>query len=543
MNSLKKNKKRNRGLLLLLLLLLITGCGAKKSSGISLRNGSSSVVDTAKEMDDSDEISSDSPREGSIYEHETSAMVLSVDVEKQQVGLMDLLEGKELTLTWSGGTKVFSEYDSVLSMAQVELGEMAEIRYDVEAGTLVSLQISKDAWEYTDITNYTWDNENEMFLIGDRKYRYDSRLRLFSDGEDFEISSLVDGDSFTMRGYDNYVYSIVLDKGHGYVQLANDDYFIGGWMEIGNKVMRVITEDMLVVVPEGSYTMTVSNHGAIGKEEITVERDKELMVDVSRFEGEPPKSGQVQFQITPEEATLYLNGEVVDQDEKQNLEYGTYRITLKAAGYETMSRTLLVHSEEAVISLDMTQQAAAASDTAEAASGSAVQTATGTAQTATGTAQTAAGNTAAARTATGSARQTAGSTTASANQSTSGNSTGNTSSSGTNTSQSFSTETVPTSNDAATAEYTYDSGDSDLFVDTNEVQTIDGYKIYVKEPADTIVFFDGNYAGTVPAAIPKQSGVHTISLKKSGCETRTYTVMVNADHEDLFLSYEELPAS
>ena len=538
-----KNKiKTFRILLLLLALMMLTaGCSSKKSSGISLKNRTYDSGITDEDEDEEDSFGDST--EGSMYEHETSAMVLSIDQQLKQVHLMDLLEGKDLILTWSGGTKVFNAYDAILSMSQVELGEMAEIRYDVEAGTLVSLQISKDAWEYTDVTNYTWDNENEMFIVGDRKYRYDSRLRLFSDGEDFEISSLVNGDSFTMRGYDNYVYSIVLDKGHGYVQLENDDYFVGGWIEIGNKVMRIITEDMLVVVPEGSYTMTVSNHGAVGKEDITVERDKELTVDVSRFEGEPPKKGNIRFQVTPEEATLYLNGEVINQDEEQELEYGTYRITLKADGYETMSRTLLVHSEEAVISLSMSQQETAAAAETEVASGAGTQTAA--AQTATGAAGSTSPSSGTANSSTGSTGTQAGTTSSgstSSGSAQSGNTSSGTSQSG--SSHSYSTETVPNRNDAATAEYNYDnSADSDLFVDTDEVQTIQGYKIYVKEPADTIVFFDGNYAGTVPVGIPKQSGVHTISLKKSNCETRTYTVMVNADNEDLFLSYSELPAA
>ena len=43
------------------------------------------------------------------------------------------------------------------------------------------------------------------------------------------------------------VYDVVVEEGHGYLRLSNEEYLEGGWIEVGQSVIQRITEDMLLV--------------------------------------------------------------------------------------------------------------------------------------------------------------------------------------------------------------------------------------------------------------------------------------------------------
>ena len=105
-----------------------------------------------------------------------------------------------------------------------------------------------------------------------------------SDGREIELMDLNETDILSVQGIGSTIYSIAVDKGHGYLKLANDEYFIGGWIEIGSSMIRPITEDMLLVVPEGKYDVLFTNKGNSGTKKVTIHRDEEVTVDIGDVE-------------------------------------------------------------------------------------------------------------------------------------------------------------------------------------------------------------------------------------------------------------------
>lgn len=68
----------------------------------------------------------------------------------------------------------------------------------------------------------------------------------------------------------------------------------------------------------------------------------------------------------------------------------------------------------------------------------------------------------------------------------------------------------------------------------------DYYKVYVDAPEGAEVYLDGNYVGISPCSWRKSSGVHVITLRKNGYETRSYTVQVDNEEKDLSYSFVDL---
>ncbi|MDE7351800.1 MAG: PEGA domain-containing protein [Acetatifactor sp.] len=68
----------------------------------------------------------------------------------------------------------------------------------------------------------------------------------------------------------------------------------------------------------------------------------------------------------------------------------------------------------------------------------------------------------------------------------------------------------------------------------------DYYKVYVDAPEGAEVYLDGNYMGISPCSFRKTAGAHVITLRKTGYETRSYTVQVDEENKDISYSFADL---
>ena len=68
----------------------------------------------------------------------------------------------------------------------------------------------------------------------------------------------------------------------------------------------------------------------------------------------------------------------------------------------------------------------------------------------------------------------------------------------------------------------------------------DEYKVYIDAPEDAQLYVDGKYIGTIPTSFAKKSGTYTISVRKSGYKTRSYSLEVDNEGKDVHYSFSNL---
>ena len=83
------------------------------------------------------------------------------------------------------------------------------------------------------------------------------------------------------------------------------------------------------------------------------------------------------------------------------------------------------------------------------------------------------------------------------------------------------------------------SGSTSATADT----TTTYYRVHIDAPENVEVYLDGNYVGISPCSFKKTSGSHVITLRKSGYETRSYTVQVDDEQKDVSYSFVDLTVS
>jgi len=68
----------------------------------------------------------------------------------------------------------------------------------------------------------------------------------------------------------------------------------------------------------------------------------------------------------------------------------------------------------------------------------------------------------------------------------------------------------------------------------------DGYKVYIDAPEGAELYVDGKYIGVLPTSFNKKSGTYTVSVRKSGYKTRSYSLEVDDSDKDVRYSFSSL---
>ena len=379
---------------------------------------------------------------GSFDSMDTAVLVSKND--DQTLTFMNIETGKNYTLSYTGATTMWDKYGEAISMAQLSEGDIVDVKFLREKKKVADIALHKDAFTYTDVTKYEINEYTRTFTIVKEAFQYSKDLVVVSDGREIELMDLNEADILSVKGIGTTIYSISVDKGHGYLKLANDEYFIGGWIEIGSTMIRPITDDMLLVVPEGKYEILFTNDGNSGTKNVTIGRDEEVTVDIGDFEIKEIQYGKVVFTLDPTDASLYLDGRLVDTSLPVTLEYGIHQLIAVKSGYNTLTQYIKVGQESAGVSIKMEK------------------------------------------------------------------------------------ETADTDEEDKKEE------------ETETVDISSSYKVYIDTPEGVEVYLNGNYIGISPVSFAKKPGTHTITLRKTGYVTRSYTIEIDKEEKDVTYSFADL---
>jgi len=424
----------NKGIkwfVLLFACLLLAGC-----------NNSQTTVKEEKELD-----TGFIPARAGMYDSADTAVIKDINKAKNTITFFNLIRERSYTLNYDGTTGLYDKYGSAISMEQIEEGDIVDVTFLKSKKMLASVQKSGSSFTLDDITKFDINEKTKEITVGGETYRITDDLLVFSKGKQVETMDINQVDTLKVQGIDRTVYSVSVEKGHGYLRLTNDEYFWGGWIEVGQQIIRPIEEGMLLVVPEGKYDVNLSAKGISGTKKVTIKRDKETELDLGDLKKETVKKfGTLIIAISPDIAEVYIDGQAVDISLPVEAEYGIHQLMAKADGYQTVTKYIKVGQESATIEVVMEKA----------------------------TQETVSGN---------------------------------------------ETESAVTDDDVASAT---------------------GGKLTIDAPADVEVYLDGSYIGITPVAFTKTAGIHVITLRASGYETKSYTINIENTDTSESMSFSVL---
>lgn len=266
------------------------------------------------------------------HEEESRTFVITgMDFENNIFTFLECVSGKEYRLAYHGGVNVYNIYGEFIHVDSLHYGSVVDVVYYSDTMRMVSITANKNVTTLSGIGKFVADPDNGTARYGgttcklwDNAVSYDGDILM-------DIREINSEDRVTLNIYRDELVSVILEKGHGYVRLKNQDTYIGGMIEIGYDVILPVTEDMLIAVREGDYTLRISKNGYSQSKDIRVNREEETLVDLYNL---AIPTGTVIFDITPPEAKLYVGGKLQESHSYTGI-YGRYNLRIEAEGYKT----------------------------------------------------------------------------------------------------------------------------------------------------------------------------------------------------------------
>lgn len=329
----KDKGKKNRiisGLLCLLATVLLAGCGVgtgeKEAASPTPARSDTGFMLTGPDS----------------YDSADTAILVGRNDEESTLTFLNLELGRRYTLTLDGTTRFYDKYGESLTLAQLERGDIVDITFLKSKKHLTTLKISSEAWAYEGVERYEINSVRGEMTIGSQVYKLTDNTQYLSDNRDIEQMDISPSDVINVLGIGNQILTVRIEKGHGYLRLENDENFVGGWIEVGQSVIQRISEDMLLLVPEGSFDVNISHRGGGGIKRVVIRRNEETVLDIGDLEIPEPQQGMVLFSLSPSSAELYIDGSFVDPSGPVMLEYGLHQIIARAQGYQSVTQYIRV---------------------------------------------------------------------------------------------------------------------------------------------------------------------------------------------------------
>lgn len=300
----------------------------------------------------------DNPNASLTYEKgkDFVGVIKKIDTQNKTISFYNTAFEEETVCTYSGGTEILTKNGKQISSESLEIGQVLDVYQNPDTKKLSKLQLSKDILEYERVTDLTVDPDAGNLEVNGVKYRYGSGFTAFSNGEPIQVQEISPTDEVTFRGVKGKAYSIVVTKGHGYLKPRKYNDFIGGTMTVGGVMIVPVTEKMLVPVPEGTYEVTMKNGDYTGSSTVTIERDQQFKLDMSKFKTLAPHTGQVIFDIDPVGAELYVNGTLTDYSKPVSLKYGKHSLRVLLEGYTPYIGIIDVQSASPTVQISLTDE-------------------------------------------------------------------------------------------------------------------------------------------------------------------------------------------
>ena len=418
------------------------------------------------------------------YDSADTAVVIAKQEKLNKITFLNLKKKLNYTLNYDGTTKFMDKYGSAIAVSQLEEGEIVDVQFLKDEKLLSTLTVSSDIWTYDQVSKFELDTAAGRMKLFNEYYTLEESTVVLSQGKQVEFLDIHEQDVLTIKGKDHKIYSIAIEKGHGYLRLDNAEYFVGGWIEVG-KTIQKIEEETLLTIPEGTHNVYVSHSGIEGTKEVEILRGQETLLDIGDLKKEDlVKYGNLIFTLDPSNAEVRIDGKLVDTSRIVKATYGLHQIMAKAEGYDTVIQYIRVTGNSANVAITLDEE----------------------------------------KDRTVSANSTAQITTqdaATENNSQIQNQTDNKEENSSKESKTESDNTV--------------SGSS-----TSAGSTSTGYKVTIESPTGAEIYVDGSYVGIVPASFAKVAGSHEVTVRKSGYLTRSYTIDVDKEEKDISYSFSDL---
>lgn len=287
------------------------------------------------------------------YESSFRGVIRQVRPDQNTMYIRNSDYGLDSEYKFKNSLSVKDKYGKEITYSQIKIGDMYRIKYDQEDDVKVikEMKLVSGIWEYSDIENVDYDGEK--LNVGDEKLDIDNNTVVLSGSNLVYVDAINKYDLVDIKGYGSKVYCIVIKKKHASLRLANYKEYLGGMFELGLEKCQKVVPNMQIDCKEGKYDIIIKKGNRIAQRSVTAKAGKTVVVDISR--SEVSKQANVAFNVTPKDASIYINGNLYSYDQLQSvvMPYGTYDVVVIKKGYKKYIAKVTIDKEVLVVVIEL----------------------------------------------------------------------------------------------------------------------------------------------------------------------------------------------
>lgn len=253
-------------------------------------------------------------------------------------------------------------YPKGVTGEQLRVGDIFTYVFDKE-NNIKEFKDCKSAWTFSDI-GLTANKMAKLVKFGaeskehaDSSYKYEEAVISITDvaGNVKTLDDIDVMDTVRLKGYNNgvtdKVFSIVVEKGHGTLELRNINNIKNAIVSIDGKDVAINIGDPRVSLSEGTHTVTIKgkNISDITKE-FSVSATQPYVFDLANV---VVSTGALTVYSNVDNYTLYLNDKEYNEEQSILLPYGEYKVRAVKEGYQDFGGSVTIDADQNTTKINM----------------------------------------------------------------------------------------------------------------------------------------------------------------------------------------------
>ena len=248
-----------------------------------------------------------------------------------KVGFYDFEHDVIYNMAIDENTVVTDSNGSIIKQSTVQVGDMIKAYIDFDNKQVMSVNYTEDVWKRDNILGSAVSVSGDTITVGNTVYNYKDEMIVVFEDSMSDINSISDGDVLCVQGYQNNVWSIRIKESGGYVSVIGWEEIENGTLSVDGKAALKIDSDK-IKVESGMHTVVIKGDNIDDyTTEVYITPGSEVGINLDSY----LSKGEVIFNANVEDYDVYINGSIFEEEEKCELPYGVYTLSVVKDGYNT----------------------------------------------------------------------------------------------------------------------------------------------------------------------------------------------------------------
>lgn len=271
---------------------------------------------------------------------EVFALVKNANTSNE-LSLYDVKSHTNFFVKADAETKITGRNQEKMFYSDIKIGDVIRIKLDSEKKKALSIAYCDECYHKAGAAGLEINQDTKTITIDGSSYGYTEETIVKYNNKLMNIQDLEPIDVVTVNGYEKNIWSIMIEKYHGYLLVKNKDKIQNGTITVDSKKEIALAEKDQFPISSGAHTILINGTNIEPyTTDIYVTENEKFEIDMSNMQ---TKTGVIVIKANINEYQLFVNEEAVsDPSAPLVLPQGEYQLKITKEGYQNWEQKVTI---------------------------------------------------------------------------------------------------------------------------------------------------------------------------------------------------------